>query len=31
MSAASVKSILLELELSGRIERNSGNRVSLIL
>ena len=31
MSAASVKSILLELELSGRIERHSGNRVSLIL
>ena len=31
MSAASVKSNLLELELSGRIERHSGNRVSLIL
>ena len=31
MSAASVKSILLKLELSGRIERHSGNRVSLIL
>jgi len=31
MSAASVRSILLELELSGRIERHPGNRVSLIL
>ena len=31
MSAASVKSILLKLELPGRIERHSGNRVSLIL
>ena len=31
MSAASVQSILLELELSGRIERHPGNRVSLVL
>ncbi len=31
MSAASVKNILLKLELSGRIERHLGNWVSLIL
>lgn len=31
MSAASVRSTLLELELAGRIERHPGNRVSLVL
>lgn len=31
MSAASVRSLLLELELAGRIERHPGNRVSLVL
>lgn len=31
MSAASVQSVLLELELSGRIERHPGNRISLVL
>lgn len=31
MSAASVQSTLLELELAGRIERHPGNRVSLVL
>lgn len=31
MSAASVQSTLLELELAGRIERHPGNRISLVL
>lgn len=31
MSAASVQSALLELELLGRIERHPGNRISLVL
>jgi DNA processing protein len=31
MSAASVQSALLELELTGRIERHPGNRISLVL
>lgn len=31
MSAASVQSSLLELELAGRIERHPGNRISLVL
>lgn len=31
MSAASVRSLLLELELAGRIERHPGNRISLVL
>jgi len=30
MSAASVQSMLLELELAGRIERHPGNRISLV-
>ncbi len=30
MSPAVVATILLELELAGRLERHSGNRVSLI-
>ena len=31
MSAASIQSALLELEMLGRIERHPGNRVSLVL